>query len=283
MTKNKKETKKQKQRKTRVPRPLGFTQIHRTQTKEQLQLKYIEHYVNNGLQLNKQHKSIQQLAYYIQLNELRVHKYINDMFRKIGKWMGDEKELREKARVIFQILAQKNLENMALHEAQVRLLEASQGGSYKPFISSTLNQALANLTAAQSPLLGTLKMITDKSPTNILITQNTTLNQNTSQTYITQEMALKMVRDNAQSMADNPASADAYYGTLNGVPDVNARTQDLRAIGIKHNGALDTLNTNPIALNEVPDDSEDGPNKHETRRAKTMGFEEIEDIEEFNA
>lgn len=128
---------------------------------------------------------------------------------------------------------------MALNRSQVELLLASQGGEYQPFISSAVNQALANNTASLNPILAILKQLTEKTQTNIFIdnSKKESLIQNNQ--YLTTDTALKLIASNAESMALDPTLADAYIGMIKGLPDVSAKTQDLRSIGVKYDGTKD--------------------------------------------
>jgi hypothetical protein len=215
------------------------TEEQYNKTKQRIKYDIIEHWTQQGMSLNKQSYTLNQLSIYLNMEIELIMKYSNIAMKKISKWIGDEQGMQDKARVLFFQSLKMGLENISLNRAQVDLLMASQGAEYKPFISSTVNQALANHTGALAPLLNLIKVLENKPSggNTIFNTQINNLTKNTQ--YITTDEALSLIRKNAESMADNPSLADteiAKLGLESSLPDVNARTQDLTAIGIRHNG-----------------------------------------------
>jgi hypothetical protein len=126
------------------------------------------------------------------------------------------------------------LENQAISRQQVEILMASQGAEYKAFISREVNGSIANLNATQKTQIELLRLITDltkgSSGPSILINNlnNPTLNQN----HITADQAIQIVRDNSTSLIDDLSGVQGFLQN-EVLPNVDARTQDLTAIGIK--------------------------------------------------
>lgn len=239
----------------RIPRPLGTTyqSIQLNQEKEetkkrtylkQIQRRMIEQYVANGLRLNGQQIPIAQFASFLKLTTIELIKAMNEEMNKVSKFF-DSDEGRQLARVAFLGAIFEAQETMAISKSQTQLLLASQGQEYVPFLSSSVNQAIANQITAQKPMLELIKLLLDggSKETNILI-QNTQNNQSNNQ-FITPDMAVKMLTEHSvksllpasnaigQTYEDIEQEA-ANLGTE--LPEVRAQFQDLTKIGIRHDG-----------------------------------------------
>ncbi len=256
--------------KSKSPQPIDLTNKQLRQTNQQIKYYIIEQWTHGAMRLNNQLYTINQLAQYLNMDIIHIQQYMQIAMRKIGKWLGDEANMAEKARAIFFQAVNLVSENVSLSRDQVELLKVSQSGHYKPFISSTLNQALANHTTAIRPFLDLIKVLEPKQTGNMIF-DNRTVNITKSQQFITTEEAIKMINANTQSMADNPSLADAYIGTQSPLPDVGARTQDLKAIGIRYDGTIKNSEDGPISIDH-----------HQNRGGKA--FEgRIEDEDDFKA
>ena len=153
---------------------------------------------------------------------------------------------------------------------------ASQGGEYKPFISATVNQALANLNSTQTGIHSLLKMLTEKQSTNIILNQYNT--SNTQEVHITSEEALAMINGNKPSMLADPLLADEQilkYQKAGLLPDINARTQDASEWSKpKHF-------TNPLLTSST--ESPAKPTHHDRRERSENVIDIVEDEDEFKA
>lgn len=300
---------KQSNKNRRLPRPMGITFLaiegygtqlsdiltnhknktirdnntnNQQHTNKQIKYRVVEQWVHQSMSINNQYMTINQLSIYLNLDVVHIQRYMDLAMKKIGKWLGDDQGMLERSRAIFFTSLNLASENMALNRAQVELLTRSQSGRYKPFISSTLNQALANNTSAMRPFLDLIKVLEPKQNGNTIF-DNRTINLTKNQQYLTTEEALILIGKNAESMALNPSLADAYILTQKGLPDVGARTQDLKAIGIKYDGTQPAKDGPTILSPTIHEDSENGPNPtdHHINRGGKAFEGKVEDEDDF--
>lgn len=233
-----------KEKLIRIPRPLGLTlrakQLHMEgDTDSMIKLKHIliEQWTNNGMVLNNQLYTPEQLSAYLNMPILYITKYMMKSLKNMGKVM-DMNKVEENARAIFGLCLKKGLEIQAQCQAQVGCLVAQQGGEYVPFLTPALNQALANLNATQLPMLSLLKTMTDKAPVNILLQNMPTaiITGDAQAKYLTTDEALKLITPGRPSMHQDISLAHDYISHIPNLPSVDARTQDLREIGLRYDG-----------------------------------------------
>lgn len=204
-----------------------------------------------------------------------------DSMKKLGK-VWDKADAAEVARALFSVCLQKNSEILSESQSQYEILKASQAGRYQPFISTTVNQALTNMISATTPIHNLLKVITEKQPINIIYQHQINPNQHTE--LITSERAMELVKEAGPSMLNDPllaASQVEQYRLANLLPDVNARTQDLRGIGIKYDGTPPVIGSKGEQV-EIPQTKKE---KKDERRRRSAGLIEINEVEaeEFKA
>lgn len=238
---------KKKEKDPRVPRPLGFTyqaiQYHNepdTQKKKQIKKtlndRIIDLYTNTGMQLNGRLVPIGELATYLDLPLHYVIKRINKGMEQIGNMLEGDNG-RQLARVaIFNTLNWVQ-QGRVLAENQVHILSRSQGRKYKPFISGELNRAIANLTGTTKPALDLIKLLTDNPAANPII--NNTDNSVQNNLYVTAEMATQLINNKQHSVLTDSTLLEAAYQAEKAdeaTPEVVAIHQDLRGIGLRHDG-----------------------------------------------
>ena len=291
-------TKKRKQRKRgtlenkenltfRVPRPLGLTLQMRLHHKQQgneeelkrIKIRLIEQWTSGNMMLNERIYTVEQLSQYLNESPSMINKYMWKAMGKIGKII-EKKDAGEIAREIFGTALKKSTEISALIASQAAILMKSQGGKYVPFVSSSVNQALANLNATQAPILALLKVITDKQEVNLIVNQN---NQTVINQHITAEEALKIANGTTKSlleddkMVDQKALEFSQYGTL---PDTNPRTQNTQFLSLPKLEKGTESHINPLPITTHPEVHNPSPiPSHEDRR---QAFEEVMDEEDFN-
>lgn len=237
----------------------------------------IKEWINNNQTYNNIHYNTTTIAKYLNMNEDIVMKYMWDTLKRQGKvlgMMGNE----ESSRALGPQILKKILEGSAISAHQVSLLLNSQGDTYKPFLSSTVNQAITNLNSSHTPLLKLFELMTPKGTT--LVQNNITNHPESPAQYLTTETAIKLINKSLPSMLEAPEMADEAIKSLpESIPNLHPRTQDLSVILLpKHLNPL----PNPTSL-KAKDSSdkgtESGPNTHEGRRSKQFGL--VEDSEDF--
>lgn len=159
---------KQPKKGLRIPRPMGLTLLARqTQTKQEINTELINkllHYVfNNQLQINNKACTINELATYLNISNTTVMKAYIEYQNRLAKVM-----LGNSGGILgaLQFLGlEKILENEALVSNQLRCLQASQGGEYKAYISSSVNEVLGLKMKSTDAILGLFKHLKPTGPT----------------------------------------------------------------------------------------------------------------------
>ena len=176
--------------------------------------------------------SLAEFAYMLKENTNTVILQMQRELQRIkGFWQGTEADDREAARVqIFRHLFL-SLENQALNAQQVRVLMAAQGTEYVPFLTSALNQALANNTAALKPTIEILGK---------MMGQSGQLNQvnidmgNKNNVYMTTQEAMRIIEQKNQSVLMDSGALNRVEDGLIGLPEVRANQQgNLSHLGLK--------------------------------------------------
>lgn len=285
-----------KKNKQRVPRPLGITLLSKAlneepnpnkkqEIQEELYNLIALQYVMGGYQLNKQSMNYMQLSQYMQLDIDKTMSLVIRATKKQGT-LFDQEDILITARENTKRAFFWGTEIWAQMQAQLAILQASQGSTYRPFISSEVNKALTNLMNAGKLqqdyafryLDAVMKNVPNPDQPNPLIG---TLNPNTkSQSYIGTEEALKLIQEANPREAWTEQSVKELMGpsNLNPLPEVKAAVQDLTSIGIRHNGTQ-APETIPSSGKDGPDTPDPDPKSHHrNRRQQELNILEDEDL-----
>jgi len=161
----------------RMPRPLGLTELSRrysnTKAEEDYQLLVntaIKSYVLNNFTFGGNQYSMAQFAELLKVPESVLLRSIQGIGNSISM-AADPEQLKS----LHSIIASKVLEN-GFHlqdtiNKQIDILRESQGGTYAPFISSTLNEAIRTSLQSNSAIADNFSKLyggNGKGTTNIL-------------------------------------------------------------------------------------------------------------------
>lgn len=268
----------------RVSRPAGVTMLARSlkennymntneednnaNTKKAIIPKLKQHiihtWINNNMRLNGQLVNTIQLGHYLNLPELYIQKHMIQYLEKMGKFM-ESRDLASITRGLSSLCLKFASEIHAQVQDQVHTLVQSQGGKYVPFVSSCVNQAIGNLINSQEPMLKLLKALGGGEGTNVFIQHNTQNKE--ADKYLNTDDAIKLIANSTPSMMDDPSLADAYIAHLT-LPNINARTQNLREIGLKHDG---TQIANPSQLEVLKKAQMEDVGQHNIKPDKKKG------------
>lgn len=224
----------------RHPRPMGLTMLNlntlkNQNLKENLTQRIVNLYVNEGMQWMGKQTSVAEMALYLNIRPERMLTLMNkDIERLMGFFEG--KEGMALARVQLNLALKKGLEILALHHNQVHLLLGQQGNEYVPFLSAEVNKALGNYSSAMKPYLDAIKLMTDKMSTSPY-SPSTGDSSNGGTKYLSASEAIAILNQGSDSMYTNKALVDEKMQTMLGLPDVNARNQNLTEIGIRQTGS----------------------------------------------
>jgi hypothetical protein len=148
---------------------------------------------------------------------------------------------------------------------QLRLLQASQGGTYKAYISSSVNEALSIKMKSTDAILGLFKALKPTSSQNINIQNNA--NINTSVKAIGMSEALQILSD--QGLTKVSYDPNAYPQIL---ADLGPNIPEVRA------NFMDASNTDGMKLiskqNADPDANPDPKAHHRNRRSLEEDIDE---------
>lgn len=238
----------------RHPRPLGLTNYliqyhqnpnpqHKQEQLQKIKQLIINQWTANGMTINNKMYTFEDLSTYLNLPVHIIQLQANKQMMRIARFMDDEKT-KDWTRAQFFRAFNLGLETQSLIHQQASLLLASQGDTYQPFISGEVNRALNNLISAQKPIHDLLRLTMEKSTTNILI-QNGPIGEANNGPNLTADEAVRIIRTQQQSMLEDPSLLEAKEQALleapDGLPNINARTQDLASIGLKNSTEYEAL------------------------------------------
>jgi hypothetical protein len=181
---------------------------------------------------------------------------------KLSKMMlGSVEDL--KGAILFSVM-EKNLEDKALIQNQLGLLLASQGGEYKPFISSSVNEALNLNMQSTKQQLDLFKALQGTGPTTQILNQSNTAIKSIG----THEAMQILEKEGLTKLSYDPDHYKTLAATngLEKVPEVRAKFMNQSATDGQ------SLMVSPNR-NNTPQE----PTKHQKRRV----IEEDIDEEEF--
>ena len=189
----------------RLPRPLGMTQAlheyHKTSDPElldKIQSFFIQYWVmNNGIICGKQ-LNIFELSQFLMCDQERIRLHIRDQVLSTKLFDKDRQE-----EIINSLIGQQivwAMEDRMAIDGQVRILQASQGNKYTPFVTSEVNKALGMKIQTTGTLTNILKSLQGGGSINIF-NQN---NVNNQQNNLTLEEAVAIVCEENAKTLDKP-------------------------------------------------------------------------------
>lgn len=228
----------------RIPRPLGLTiisQSYQTQKTPEAKERIINHiltsYINQGFLFNGKACNLNELQALTGIPMTSIIRGLNKGALGLQALTNPE-AIEDTYRAIQSLAIFMALEDRGHMAEQALILKASQGGEYKPFISSTLNQALKNQMDAGQNIMRMATMLQGPATNNIAI--NNTFNQQNNNAISAVE-AVKMVeaQEGHKTLKDDEevkAQLWVEYG-LADCPEVNAKAQtgrgDKEGLGLK--------------------------------------------------
>lgn len=155
------------------------------------------------------------------------------------------------------------LEDKLNIDHQVRVLQKSQGDSYKAYISSELNKALSLKNTISMNLTSLIKLLTQKD-NSIVINNN---QQNNTIQNVTVEDVLGIVQEENSKMLSNDSDIKYIENTYHteDFPEVNAIKQQ------QSSEYIDSSNTDKIP--KLPVELMDSMDHHDTRREKEFNLD----------
>lgn len=239
----------------KIPRPLGLTfqaiqlralpEDQSQQKTKEIQKRLVELYVAQGTKINNRTMNIQEFSSYIGLSTIELMKMMNKELERIdGFFDNNGKGSRAQTRALFLGLFFEVQQASQMAQKQATILAKAQGQKYVPFLSSSLNQAIANLSTSFKPSIELVKLLDGTSSNNPNSNGLTTNTQN-NHYHITPDKAFEIARKAYQNSTENDAQIDTPSTPFllpemePNLPEVRAQFQDLNSIGIRHDGLKD--------------------------------------------
>lgn len=215
----------------RIPRITGTTSqaIYIRQERDEalrikktraLQKHVLNQYMREGMKLNGQTVPLNDLAWYLGMSIVNVIREVNKSGRLA---IGDQESayLGLVSQSISEALADRNLTM-----SQVQTLLASQGGEFKPFVSMTVNQAIANLMSSTKGLIEIAKMLKPANP-SIQIQNNQQQNSYLPTQQISTQEAIKIIQQETGTplLSDATKQQQLLLPYQDGLPEIIATRQ----------------------------------------------------------
>lgn len=252
---------KQKNNILRQPRPLGLTllaqQTRNQPITNQLISQILNYILSTNIEVRGKRLNLHNLSIYLNISLNQVMKAYLDYQGQLSRVMLGNVE-NVKGALLFSAM-EKNLENEAYCHDQLRLLQASQGGTYKAFISSSVNDAIGLKMQSSKALMDMYKMLNPSGP-SIAIQHNHNQPVGAIKSVGQTEALQILQKEGLLAINYDPTYNAKLIGThnLDKAPEVRATHQATSTTdGV-------TLLTGPANIN----------NHHKTRRSKEEGLDE---------
>lgn len=170
----------------RIPRPIGTTELGRTNNRELLYEHIINHYINTNFTYCQLPMNIEQLSYYIGIEPTMVNvQMVNKA--KLQHQLLTQDGQKELAEGILNLSLSSVLSDRSTALQHLNILLTAQGQTYKPFISSEVTRALNTLIASTQGISNMVKTLSPGQGFNVQINNQVTQNQ------LTVESALELI------------------------------------------------------------------------------------------
>ena len=151
---------------TRVPRPIGITEISRlynmTNDNEhyiELHQRLIHHYIRNNFSYCGIYYNIEEFAKLTGVKEPDIMRHMGTYGKQLQE-VHKELTQGDMVRALTNLSFSWAMEDKSLISQQIAILQSSQGATYVPFISGELNKAIKLGMDANNNIMGLLKTIT---------------------------------------------------------------------------------------------------------------------------
>ncbi len=210
---------------TRIPRPIGTSQINKDNIKEHI----TKHYINTNYMYCHKPMNIETFSQYTNIDI----EYINNMIITLGQTQfnnmieGDQQGF---LRAILSGSLKNALSDRSTALQHQNILLAEQQGRYIPFVSAEVTKAIKLTMDSNTNVLNILSKITGP---NAGITINNNLSQEQNQAQgLNVVQALELIKSQANSshsipLLEDPSQKEALYIEygIHDMPEVNATMQ----------------------------------------------------------
>lgn len=220
---------------SRIPRPSGLTlSIRKTQSLPPKQRKIatkeiyktiIRNYIQQGLTINGQVLSINQLGIYLNLTYKQVMIYVGRVTNELAGLL-DPNQLQANYRALLFQAINNSLADRGRAELQFEAMyraQADKDGNigYKPFVSGTVNIALTNLLAANKGMMDVASKLVPNPTIAIQNNYDRDHREGTTIQHIGTEEAIKLIQAGQSEGAVPSSNEDIYLAhEIEETPDV---------------------------------------------------------------
>ena len=216
----------------RIPRPYGATslaaQYHITKEEEylrQFQNLMIQQWCLCSGNICGQTYDIQSLANSLKVPVESIRIHMRDEVLKSRVWDSEHQEELLKG-LIGQMISW-TLEDRIRINGQINLLTASQGGTYKPFISAELNKAMKLGLESSTAMQSLIARLTGGQATNIFNMFQQNNEQNIQNNFVTRDDVLEIIAGEQKQLpkSEQAKLLESRYD-LSSLPEVVATRQE---------------------------------------------------------
>ncbi len=206
----------------RTPRPQGSTflatkarESNNDEDKQRLLRHLVTHYTTTGFRWNGVSTNINQLSHILKVPIPDIMELVSETGTHMGSLASPE-NIKNTLQTITTLMTSFALEDRGLIMQQLSLLQQSQDGKYKPFITAEVNKALKLALESNKNIQDIFKSLTSStsSSTNIINifgeNQEEEQEKEQEQNYLTPDQAIQMLSQSASTPSpDNPKSLPA--------------------------------------------------------------------------
>lgn len=272
---------KKSEKKLRVPRPMGSTQLvnsynllpeeDKSSMREKIVMFFIHQWFLSNGNLSGVNYSINDISLFLKVEPVVIQTYMRDQVLNSKLWDKDIQQNLMEA-LLGQQLAWTFEDRMEIQN-QLEILKKSQNGRYMPFISSEMNKALKLKLESTTSLQALVRSLSGSANGGSINIFNQFNQQNNNQeTGVTTAEALLIIQEEQNKLPvsekNNPQLFIESKYDLSDLPEVCALNQE----GV--NTDKEGLNLNKTELNKITDDY------HKSIELSSIEFKELD--EEIN-
>lgn len=219
----------------RQPRPLGTTYLgllYHNNPNQQTKTNLIRHltnsYVQNNYQINGQNLSIEEYSKYIQIDGALIWEMITE-YGINSFHLYDRDGENKMVEAMLGMAIKGILDDRTLAMKQYSILAASQGNTYKPFISAEVTKSIKLLSDTSALMSNFVKTLMPSNPNqlSVIFNQQNNTGEGQQKGITTDEVVMLMKAHNVIPTTQSLEAQNALYEEyqLDDAPEVNAMLQ----------------------------------------------------------
>lgn len=269
----------------RLPRPMGITQLmieyhntHNQKLFDNVTTFLIQQWIISNGKICGKDFSLLGLSKFLSCKPERIRKHMMEMLVSTNIWDKDNQE-----KIMNSLIGQNLtwlLEDRMEVENQLSILKLSQGGKYKPFITSEVNKTLGLKLNTSANLQSFIRSLSGGNNYINIFNQNNQVNQQNNQ-FISYDDALKIVQEDS----DRFLSSDKELKYIESNYDIDELPEVVATKQLGVDTTKEGLNLSSHDISSTIDayyKELDEPVTHENRREKELGVDDESEDPELN-